>query len=103
MKRHTKEFLNNNVCAIHHHIQEEILKVKEMLLEEGHNQEARERLEEVMQLISLAITKTTKIEDRLKLYLFTIRSLGFKREKKNECLSFINGDQLVYNKEGRKK
>lgn len=94
MPHRTKEFMENNLCGIHNTIHRLLQETKD-LIRVGSSDEAMAVLAKVQSLVDVAITKGIKMEDRLKVYRFTIRALGFVREKEHERLSFKEGELIL--------
>ncbi len=70
------------------------LQLAEDAIIEKQDEEALIHVETALRLLEAAIVKSIKIEDRLKLYRFTIRGLGFERNKEFEELEF-RGENLI--------
>jgi hypothetical protein len=89
-------FIENNICAIHDRVINALNHLSDKFREEG-NREDAQCLEEITSDVLLAKQRGIKIECRLKQYLYTIRALGFSRDKDMEQIEIIENQLRLKN------
>lgn len=83
MEATDKVFIDNNLCEINDRIIRKLITLSEVLEKEV-NGEYTQTINEITKDVFFAKKKGIKIENRLKHYLYTIRALGFKRDRELE-------------------
>ncbi len=89
MESSDSAFIENNICSIHDGIIRELIRIREELLA-GNENEHVPALEALIDKTRQAKDKGIKIEGRLKKYLYTIRALGFARDRENDAIEIID-------------
>lgn|SRR5574343_505430 len=101
METTDKIFIENNICAIHDDIIRRLIKTEDRLIASGASHIIPD-IEEIIDQVRLAKQKGIKIESRLKLYFYTIRSLGFARDRGWEDIE-MDGNRLTIKTDSVKK
>ena len=103
MKTTDQIFIENNICSINDAIINELIRIREEMIAE-YDLKHVPAIEFLIICVRFAKEKGVKIETRLKKYLFTIRALGFTRDKEMEeieindnILSLIPKDEMIAN------
>jgi len=89
MEQSDPAFIENNICSIHDGIIRELIRIREELLASDQAKHVL-ALEALIDKTRQAKDKGIKIESRLKKYLYTIRALGFARDKENDAIEIID-------------
>lgn len=84
-----EEFIKNNICSIHDGIINSLNDLSSMLWANG-NRDMPAFIDDIVSEVLLAKEKGIRIENRLKVYRFTIRRLGFVRAKEKERLTIVD-------------
>jgi hypothetical protein len=93
METTDKIFIENNICSINDYIINTLIRTREDLIAKG-ALKLVPVLEDLIIHTRLAKEKGLKIEGRLKEYFYTIRSLGFSRDRGWQDIEVV-GNQVV--------
>lgn len=105
METTDKIFIDNNICSVHDRIINALIDIRERINAAAARDEQVNpdgliaEVEELVLLTRHAKEKGVKIEARLKKYLYTIRALGFARDKETEELIVIDNQLRLISKQ----
>ena len=94
METTDKIFIENNICSIHDAVINKLINLREDLISKN-AMKLVPALEDLIQDVRLAKEKGIRIEHRLKTYLYTIRAMGFSRERGGEEITIINNRVVI--------